>query len=181
VGIKTSVTITYLEMTKEPLLVSHPPANVGQLALISAPEMPVDFYRYLFDKVGRPYKWFSRVVMNDSELTEIIHDTAVELFVLYHQGSPAGFFEIDFRSTPDVEILFIGLNPDQTGRGLGRFLLTCALQRAWQGQGKAIKPNRVHLQTCTLDHPNALGFYQKMGFTPFSQEKTELYIPDDFF
>lgn len=184
VTVKTPVTITYLEMTQAPLLSVHPPANVGRLGLMRATDMPAAFYRFLFDQVGRPWKWFSRWLLSDDELTAIIHDEAVEVFVLYLDGSPAGYFEIDFRSAPDVEILFIGLIGDNVGKGLGKFLLTNAIQRAWQGQderrSRGPATTRVHLQTCTLDHPRALNFYQKMGFTPFSQEKTFLDVPQTF-
>lgn len=184
VTVKTPVTITYLEMTQEPPLALHPPANIGRLGLMRATDMPVAYYRYLFDQVGRPWKWFSRWLLSDDELKAIIHDEAVEIFVLYLNGSPAGYFEIDFRSAPDVEILFIGLIGDSVGRGLGKFLLASAIQRAWQGQDEKRRPGptttRVHLQTCTLDHPRALNFYQKMGFTPFSQEETVLEIPKIF-
>lgn len=183
-GVSTPVTITYLEMTEEPLLTVHPPANSGQLGLIRAIDMPVAYYRYLFDQVGRPWKWLSRTLMSDEALAAIIHDDAVEVFVLYLDGSPAGYFELDFRSSPDVEILFIGLTENYTGKGLGKFLLANAIQRAWQGQderkGGGQKTTRVHLQTCTLDHPRALRLYQKMGFAPFSQEKTVLDIPEHF-
>lgn len=182
--VKTGVTITYLEMTQEPLLTLHPPVNVGQLGLIRATKMPIDYYRFLFDQVGRPWKWFSRWLLGDEDLKAIIHDEAVEIFVLYHDGSPAGFFELDFRSAPDVEILFIGLIGENVGRGLGKFLLANAVQRAWQGQDERRErgpaTTRVHLQTCTLDHPHALGFYQKMGFAPFSQEQVDLEIPETF-
>lgn len=181
-GVSTPVTVTYLEMTEEPLLTVHPPANVGQLGLVRAIDMPIPYYRYLFDQVGRPWKWFSRTLMSDEALAAVIHDDAVEVFILYLDGSPAGYFELDFRSSPDVEILFIGLTEDNVGKGLGKFLLANAVQRAWQGQDQQKnsrhKTARVHLQTCTLDHPRALGLYQKIGFVPFSQEKSLLDIPE---
>ena len=37
-----------------------------------------------------------------------------------------------------------------------------ALQRAWD-QPIA----RLWVHTCTFDHPNALGFYQRSGFRPY--------------
>jgi len=30
--------------------------------------------------------------------------------------------------------------------------------------------DRFHVHTCTLDHPQALGFYIKNGFTPIRQQ-----------
>lgn len=180
-GILTPTTITYLEMTEEPLLTVHPPSNSGQLALMRASPIGTDFYRFLFDQVGKPYKWFSRTLIDDEALAAILDDPQVEVFVLYHGGVPAGYFELDFRQAGDCEILFIGLTQQNIGKGLGSFLMASALQRAWDGQEGGRKTQKVHLQTCTLDHPSALSFYQKMGFVPFSQEEAELDIPDHFF
>lgn len=181
-GILTQATVTYLEMTEAPLLAAaHPPSNAGQLALMKADDIDISFYRYLFDQVGRPWKWFSRTLISDEALDEILRDPQVEVFVLYHRGVPAGYFELDFRIEGECEILFIGLTPANTGQGFGSFFLTSALHRAWDGQDGGRKPKRVHLQTCTLDHPGALPLYQKMGFVPFSQEKVELDIPEHFF
>ena len=32
-----------------------------------------------------------------------------------------------------------------------------------------MQPQRLHVQTCTLDHPRALPLYQRMGFSAFGQ------------
>jgi GNAT superfamily N-acetyltransferase len=57
--------------------------------------------------------------------------------------------------------------PEFLGRGLGKHLLTQAVQTAW-GLGAA----RVWLHTCTLDDPAALPNYLARGFRPF---KTDVY------
>ena len=56
------------------------------------------------------------------------------------------------------------------GCGLGRHLLTCAVEVAW-----AIGASRVWLHTCTLDDPAALPNYLARGFTPY---KTERYLTE---
>jgi hypothetical protein len=38
-----------------------------------------------------------------------------------------------------------------------------ALERAW-----AQPISRLWVHTCTFDHPNALGFYQRSGFRPYA-------------
>ncbi len=43
------------------------------------------------------------------------------------------------------------------------------LEIAWS---HAIK--RLWLHTCTLDHPSALAFYQRTGFTPY-ERRVEVY------
>jgi GNAT superfamily N-acetyltransferase len=72
--------------------------------------------------------------------------------------------ELDFRTAGECELAFIGLVPRLTGRGHGGWLLAEALRRAWR-PGIA----RVHVHTCTLDHPAALAAYRRAGFIPCSQ------------
>jgi hypothetical protein len=47
------------------------------------------------------------------------------------------------------------------------------INRAWQQDIK-----QLVIQTCTFDHPRALGLYQRHGFTPFAQQQTTLEEPD---
>ncbi len=166
-GTVHKITITYLELLEQTALKTPPPPAGTSLLRAHAP--PVHFYRYLYDAVGRDYVWVNRKRMNDEDLAAIIHDREVEIYVLYVNGSPAGFAELDFRDMPDVELAFLGLMPEFQGRGLGYHLLSQALAIAW-----ARAPRRLHVQTCTLDHPRALPLYQKFGFTPFAREDTTL-------
>jgi GNAT superfamily N-acetyltransferase len=170
---KLPTTVTYLEMKQDPHLPYPHPPNVGPLALIQTPKMPIAYYRYLFHEVGSPYKWISRKLLSDKQLADIIHSDDVEIFVLYRNGSPAGYFELSYAKMPDVELSFIGLTPDNIGVGLGTYLLKTAICRAWE-KG----PSRMHLQTCTLDHSSALTVYQKCGFEPFGQKEEIVELPD---
>ncbi|MCK5744997.1 MAG: GNAT family N-acetyltransferase, partial [Oricola sp.] len=131
---------------------------------------------YLYDLVGAPWNWISRRKMNDQELAALIHDPDVYLYVLYVDGAPAGMAEIDARD-PDVhELKFFGLAPDFTGRGLGRYFLTHVIDLAWSRA-----PERLRLETCTLDHPAALPLYQKMGFSVIDRRSgfVERYKPEN--
>ena len=160
-GDQVSVTITYLEQTSRPALAPAPPAAEKlRLALMRAIKPPAHFYRYLYDLVGAPYNWVSRRRLSDAELVSIIHDDDVYVYVLYAGGVPAGMAEIDARRLDIHELKFFGLAPDFTGRGLGRFFLSNVLDLAWSRA-----PERLRLETCTLDHPAALPLYQKMGFS----------------
>jgi GNAT superfamily N-acetyltransferase len=83
----------------------------------------------------------------------------------------AGYYELR-RVAEDgsVEIAYFGIVPGEYGRGLGKHLLSCAVRDAW-----ALRPRRVWLHTCTLDHPSALPNYIARGFIPY---KTETYEVD---
>lgn len=166
-----NVTVTKLEMRKRPAD-PPPPTPSGRLSLLRADAPPVHFYRYLYNTVGEPWLWWERRLISDAELAQEIHDENVDLLVLYVDGAPAGYAEIDARAMPGIEIAYFGLMPEMTGRGYGRYLMHATLEAAWDW-----RPGRVWLHTCTLDHPGALPFYQRMGFQPFARETKEIADP----
>jgi GNAT superfamily N-acetyltransferase len=84
--------------------------------------------------------------------------------VLEVEGTAEGLLELDFGQWPEVEIVFLGVTPDMTGRGAGGYLMRLAIEEVWR-RG----PRRLWLHTCTLDHPGALGFYQRFGFRAFQR------------
>lgn len=157
------VAITYLEMRERPSRPAPPPP-LAKLALIRAEQPTVSFYRYLYDTVGEPWLWYERRQMGDEELAAIVSDEKVEIYVLSTAGVPAGFAELDFRRPAECELAYFGLIPDFIGRGFGRFLLACAIETAWRGDIE-----RLWVNTCTLDHPQALPMYQRAGFVPYDR------------
>lgn len=158
-------TITYLEMTAP----SHHPAplpmNVNA-ALLLADNIPLHFYRYLYFQVGIHWNWEQRLRLNDEALAKAIHNSNVEVTVLYVDGAPAGFFETQRKDSKTTDIAYFGMMPHIFGRGLGSWFLASAIEACW-----ATEPERVTVNTCTLDHPAALPLYQKMGFTPYKQDE----------
>ena len=153
--------VTYLEMLAPPAA-SVPPSPLSLRRIVN-PEP--DDYRRLFRLVGARWLWFSRLVMADAELAAIINHPSVELYaVLGETGDEAGLLELDFREAGQCELAFIGLVPELAGQGHGRWLLAEALKLAWR-DGTA----RVHVHTCTLDHPAALRAYRRAGFTAYKR------------
>lgn len=168
---RTEVVVTFLEMKAEPVLHVPVPA-IPKLMLMRAEKPSVAFYRYLYDAVGHNYSWTDRKSFGDEELASIIQDDRVEVWVTYVAGQPAGYFEVDAREAPaHVELEYFGLTPEFHGRGLGKWLLAEAIRACW-----ARKPERVIVETCSLDGPAALPLYQKMGFAPFDR-KTKVMEP----
>ena len=154
--------VTYLEMN------APTPAEVPQsplsLKLVQHPEP--EGYRNLFRLIGSPWLWFSRLIMDDTKLARIIQDPAVELHTVVDKGGQTvGMLELDFRERDQCELAFIGLIPELSGKGHGRWLLAEAVARAWRDG-----VTRVHVHTCSLDHPAALSAYRRAGFTPYKRE-----------
>ena len=150
--------VTFLEMREDPR--SQVPVSPLRLRRIEAPD--VDAYRALFRLVGAPWLWFSRLIMDDAALRAIIGDPQVELFAVVDKTDrEVGMLEFDFRESGQCELAFLGLVADLSGQGHGRWLLAEAISRAWR---EGIE--RVHVHTCSLDHPAALPAYRRAGFTP---------------
>lgn len=153
--------VTYLEMHERPDI-DVPPST---LDLQPLPDPTPDRYRELFRLVGAPWLWFSRLILDDEKLNAIIGDPKVELFaVIDGNGRDVGMLELDFREPGQCELAFVGLVPDLSGLGHGRWLLTEAATRAWRNG-----VTRVHVHTCSLDHPAALSAYRRAGFTPYKR------------
>ncbi len=154
--------VTTLEMRERPRPAPLPDSSLRLVRW----EMPAPArYCALFRRVGEPWLWFSRLLLNDARLTAIIHDAAVEVFaVIDPQGIEVGMLELDFRTTGNCEIAYFGLIPELAGRGHGRWLMARALAAAWRGGIE-----RVWVHTCTLDHPSALNFYRAQGFVAISR------------
>lgn len=164
------VVITYLEMHKRPTRPTVP-APEKRLALMRADPPTLSFYRYLYDAVGRNHNWVDRKRMSDDQLKAIIQDPKVEIYVLYVAGTPAGYAELDLRQPREIELAYFGLIGDFIGRGRGWYLINWAVDSAWSRD-----IDRLWVHTNTLDHPRALGNYQRAGFVPYKQEDD--VIPD---
>ena len=167
------VTITYLEMRERPARgPARPPRLTEKLALMRAERPAVGFYRYLYNAVGESWRWYERNLLSDRELAAIVQDEKVEVCVLYYGGAPAGYAELDLRQEGEIELAYFGLIPDYIGLGLGKYLLDWAIDSAWERN-----PERLWVNTCTLDHPAALPVYQKAGFIPYDQEAIRIRDP----
>jgi ribosomal protein S18 acetylase RimI-like enzyme len=156
--------ITYLEMKAPPP--PRPPRQPAHaIALLRLAKPSTAFYRYLYRVVGEPWFWYERRLLTDAELEPQIRAEGIEITVLYADGEPAGYAEMDYRDRADVNLAYFGLAPHFIGHGLGGFLLERTVEEAWRRGAR-----RLWVHTCTLDHPRALALYQKAGFVPYKQE-----------
>lgn len=163
---KIAAIATYLELLRP----SASPAGdvAGSLHRICG---DVPRYRALYGRIGAPWLWFTRTLLDDRALDRIISHPDVEAFALVQGGIDIALVELDFRRDGECELVFFGLAPEACGRGLGSALLREAIRRAF-----ARPVSRMWLHTCTLDHPAAMPLYLRAGFTPY---RRAIEIADD--
>ncbi len=166
--IKTHV--THLEMMRPSFL---PPVSLLPTArLLRSHNIDPEFYCYLQKVVGEPWLWWSRRAMPREDLISLIHDSRVDIRILYVDGQPIGFFELDRRQERVCEVVFFGLTLAFLGKKMGEGLMSALLNIAW-----SYPIDRLWLHSCDLDHPKALQFYCNQGFVPFEEEVKEFPDP----
>ena len=167
------VTRTYLELRssadlRRDLATSPADARVSRVH----PVAPEDF-RDLYARVGSAFHWHDRDAWANETIAERYAAGRVTLWELTLGGERAGFYELERHEDGSVEIVLFGLIPQFAGRGLGKWLLIDAVDRAW-----SLGASRVWLHTCTLDSPAALPNYAARGFKPYRTETYEYGEPE---
>ena len=174
---RLTVIVTFMEMTAPPSA-PKPRKPAGDVILMRANSPTVGFYRFLYNTVGEPWLWHERRRMADADLHAAVADPRVEIQVLYVDGTPAGYIEIDRRCSKSgaaagtVDIGYFGLTPEYLGRGLGPWLLREGVDLAWAGG-----TTKLSVNTCSFDHPSAIGLYQSMGFKPVRHVSHDIADP----
>jgi GNAT superfamily N-acetyltransferase len=166
------VTTTHLEMTRREQLRPAPTPRTSCTfvrAEIPCPELN----RFLYTAVGTDWWWYTRLPWTRAQWLEYLDRADLHTWVAYVSGTPAGYFELERQAGANVEIAYFGLLPGFIGKGLGGYVLTAAIERAWEMDAR-----RVWVHTCDLDHPRALANYQAHGFTVFHVESKVEQLPD---
>ena len=169
------VRIIHLEMLAPGAL--RPPSRIPSEVLLLRATIPSpELGRFLYTAVGGDWYWRERLSWTHSRWLAWLSRPEVETWVAYQSGTPAGYFELEAQPEGHVQITYFGLLPGFIGRGLGGYLLTQAIERAWQ-----VKPGvrRVWVHTCTLDHQDALANYTARGFEVFREEEHAVELPDE--
>ena len=158
---KLANVVTCLEMLEKPIAKDTKLPDGFSLLRFSGKDLAE--FRALFKAIGENNMWFSRLFIDDEKLAGILDNPAIESYALCQNEKPVGLLELNFVDMPNCELAFFGLTPETIGLGLGRSLMNIAITKAWE---KSI--NRFWVHTCHFDHPTAVAFYKRSGFTPYS-------------
>jgi GNAT superfamily N-acetyltransferase len=150
---------TYLELGDPAGLRPAGPPRLEdvEVARVAPPDGALS--RWFYGEVGREYQWTDHLGRSPAEWQAWAD--GVETWVATVAGDRAGYYELRIEDDDGIEVAYFGVLADYQGQGLGGFLLTHALRRAFE-----LAP-RVWLHTCTLDGPAALPNYRARGLRPF--------------
>ena len=162
--------VTHLAMEAPPTQALPPPPEPG-IAIARRQAMPAVDYLRLYHAIGDDWLWWSRLTMDEPTLTVHLAEDKTEVYVAEADGEEIGLIELNLRTSPDIELRYLGVIPSRIGTGLGGWLLAYAIAAASRH-----RPRRMIVNTCTLDHPGALGSYQRHGF---AITHSEVEIVDD--
>lgn len=116
-------------------------------------------YRRIFRTLGQRWLWWSRLLLDETALSKILDDDAVQAFAVTGTNGDCGLLEWDMRDTDAPELAFLGLYDSAIGNGLGNALMALTQKTLLSQPARKFRVN-----TCTFDHPGALGFYRRWGF-----------------
>ena len=155
----------YLEINSlENLRESKSPLDLFSIKIAN----PSDFQlnKFFYKNIGKNHNWVDRLVWSDKQWIEYTSSKKVKTYFLKKDIELAGFFELIFHQEKnEVEIAYLGLLEEYHNQKLGSYLLSTAIKNSF-----LIKPKRVWVHTCTLDHKNALSNYISRGMKIFKKE-----------
>lgn len=166
------VTIRHLEMASRAALrpsTRPPPAGIRFVRIDDERGATA---RRCYHLVGADWQWTDRRTWDVEEWAALLEEEQGELWVARDGEAIVGYAQLARRGR-EVDLHYFGLTPDYIGRGIGGWMLTRAVERAW-----AMGAERVTLNTCTLDGPGALPNYLARGFTVRREERQLREVPD---
>ena len=119
--------------------------------------------KFLYKQIGKKFNWTDRLLWSDQDWIKYINRSNLFTYILIVSDNIAGFFELIYHEDKsEIEIVYLGLLPEYTGKKLGGYLLSEAIKISWK-----FKINRIWVHTCSLDHKNALNNYLSRGMKIF--------------
>ncbi|HUG60676.1 MAG TPA: GNAT family N-acetyltransferase [Methylomirabilota bacterium] len=160
---KLATVVTFLEMTAPPPRRTAGPPPGYTLERVT--HWSIREFKALYKEIGREWLWSSRLLMPETLLAARLSRPGTEAYAPVLGGRRMGVLEMDFAHPGDAEVSFFGLVPDAVGGGVGRWMMEEAIAAAFSRRGT----RRLWLHTCHFDSPQALPFYQRMGFSPYAR------------
>ncbi len=166
---KVANVATFLEMSRKQ---EQDEIIRNDLTLFHMETADIERYLALFKAVGENWLWFSRLSISKSDVETLIQNPNFEIFIVQQNDKDLGLLELDITNKKNIELAYFGLTEQAIGKGIGTWLMQQAINRTFEHH----QANRFFMHTCTMDSPQALTFYMKLGFKPY---KRAIEIADD--
>lgn len=166
-----TVTVFYLELndiSAQPSTADFPGFDFRR-ALIPCPELN----RFFYTTIGKNWNWIDRLPWTKENWFDYLNRPELETWIAYLNETPAGYMELEIQEGQTVQISYLGVLPQFSGKGLGKAMLNSGIRRS-----RELQARRVWLNTCSLDSPAALKLYKSVGFRVFKKETLTREIPD---
>jgi GNAT superfamily N-acetyltransferase len=139
------------------------------------PVEPADVpaYRDTFQEIGREILWIDRSDWQAEEFAELLSRSDMKAWLARLDGVPAGLVEFILKVDGSVQLSYMGVRPQFRGRGLGKYLISYLIERAWE-----LQPTRVWGYTHTVDGEYALKNEMNRGLKIWKRRAAILTVPD---
>lgn len=140
------------------------------LALRRLGPRDAELFQTLYRDIGQDWLWAGLIDKSAGDIALRLSRPDILSFVAETAGRPVGMLDLEVSGS-GAEVMYFGFLPSWTGRGAGAWLMDEA-KRLSQAAGQ----RRLWLHTCNFDHPRAVAFYRRQGFTVYA---TGYEIMDD--
>jgi len=171
--------VSYLSLDTEEINYYQVDSSLKELLFLESIAPPTSYFLYLYRTVGKKYEWTDWLAAEKSVLEKFLSNEAVILYSLVFDGTPRGFFVLDFREPFVCDLAYFGLFDEMIGKGFGKLMMN----RAFKIIVDRGEIRNITVNTNTLDHFNALPFYKKSGFKVLKveQHSREAWGSSEFF
>ena len=130
----------------------------------------IELNKFFYKNIGKNHRWVDRLAWDNLKWISYLENKNVNTYTLKLNNDLVGYFEtIKDLSTKSIEIGYFGILDDYIGNKFGSYLLSEAIKICFQ-----LKPQKVWVHTCSLDHKHALSNYLNRGLKIFKKETINL-------
>lgn len=127
----------------------------------------ITYWQY-YRAVGEEWFWWERLAWGEDALNQLLKRDDIVIYVLSDaQGNFIGYGECDYRksiSHQEANLAYFGIISDYIGQGLGGYFLKSMIYHLFHSAPNNQKIHNITVNSCTLDHENAIPNYLKYGF-----------------
>jgi len=122
--------------------------------------------KFFYKQIGIDHYWRDRLIWSDRTWSKYALNKNLETWIMKLDKDFVGFYEKEYHPNKnEIELINMGILKDYQGKKFGSFLLEHFIKESLR-----LKPKRLWVHTCSLDHKHALPNYKSKGFKVFKEE-----------